>query len=359
MNYSMIIPTYNDAVRLRNSLEALKQVIVPEGASFEVIVVDDGSDTDTWAVIGNMDPNYDLEYLYYKRCEVSSRARARNKGIKKASGDILVFVDADIIVPPHYLQELERCYRFDPSCLVAGFRSQLREEVALEDVKSGRVFQKDYQIEKGLEPEERRKIFQDLSYNAGAFRHPELYCLTCNLAAPREAVQACGGFDEDLLFWGVEDIELAFRLARKGIRIFFNDRHGVLHQSHGPVKKKPEQQGGVNKVDYNADVFIKKHPGAFGLPDEQTRELFRHTAQHYTETEPRREDLPLQTVIDFDDPAVLEETKKQILDLLARKDCRITVKDRASQTDLDLWIQSTEQEAGRLKYYPYAHLSGM
>ena len=108
IKYSFIIPTYNNAKLLKNSLEALNYLSVPEGIEYEAIVVDDGSECDTYSVITGINKKYELHYIYLERCENSSRARARNKGIEKAKGQIVVFIDADIIVNKDKLVHTQR-----------------------------------------------------------------------------------------------------------------------------------------------------------------------------------------------------------------------------------------------------------
>ena len=86
---SVIIPAYNEEKNLRRCIKAVYE---SDYRNFEVIVVDDAS-TDNSAKVAVTFPCV----LVSLKDNLGS-AQARNEGAKKASGDILVFIDADIIV---------------------------------------------------------------------------------------------------------------------------------------------------------------------------------------------------------------------------------------------------------------------
>lgn len=88
MLFSVIIPTYNRASILRETLLTLSAQTY---SNYEVLVVDDGSTDNTRAVvkeIGNIKVNY-----FYKDNE--ERSIARNYGADKAKGDFIIFLDSD------------------------------------------------------------------------------------------------------------------------------------------------------------------------------------------------------------------------------------------------------------------------
>lgn len=100
MSVSIIIPTYNGALKIPHLLKAL------EGQSFtdfEVIVVIDGSTDHTYELIN--EANYQLKNLQLIRQLNGGRSVARNTGAEKAQGDILIFFDDDV-VPLHNTVEL-------------------------------------------------------------------------------------------------------------------------------------------------------------------------------------------------------------------------------------------------------------
>ena len=97
MNISVIIPTWNRAERLVNTLQSVFSQSLPPT---EVIVVDDGSTDDTREIVRNQFP--DVRYLFQQNKGVSS---ARNTGIKAASGDWIALLDSDDHWQPDKLKQ--------------------------------------------------------------------------------------------------------------------------------------------------------------------------------------------------------------------------------------------------------------
>jgi glycosyltransferase involved in cell wall biosynthesis len=93
---SVIIPTYNRSRRVR---EAVTSVLAQKGIAFEVIVVDDGSEDDTAAVLEAFGSA--IRTVEQSHGGVSS---ARNTGIRAAAGEWLAFLDADDLWLPGKLR---------------------------------------------------------------------------------------------------------------------------------------------------------------------------------------------------------------------------------------------------------------
>lgn len=92
---SVIIPCYNHGKYLQEAIDSVKR---QEGVQTEIVVVDDGSADDTKEVAMR---NTDVIYIYQANAGLSA---ARNTGIKKSSGDYLLFLDADDWLLPGALQ---------------------------------------------------------------------------------------------------------------------------------------------------------------------------------------------------------------------------------------------------------------
>ncbi|HAV4804452.1 TPA: glycosyltransferase, partial [Acinetobacter baumannii] len=93
MLISIIIPAYNASKTICKTLESL---IKQNRSDFEVLIIDDGSTDDTYEICRdyiNQKENFKL--IKQKNKGVSS---ARNLGLRNASGDYIVFMDADDIL---------------------------------------------------------------------------------------------------------------------------------------------------------------------------------------------------------------------------------------------------------------------
>src|SRR5512133_1561145 len=93
---SVVIPTHNKRPVLAETLGALKAQTLPAD-QFEVLVVDDGSTDGTAALLDAYRPPYSFRWLAQTNL---GAAAARNAGAAVAAGDILLFLDADIVAAP-------------------------------------------------------------------------------------------------------------------------------------------------------------------------------------------------------------------------------------------------------------------
>ena len=190
---SVIIPAYNAACDLRECLSAIKHA---SPAGVEIIVVDDASTDDTAAVAGRMG-------VRVLRLEKNSGpAAARNYGARQANGEILFFVDADVVAAPGLLNRVQSIFDAHPE-IAAVFGSYDAFPRANNVVSQFRNLLHHY-------------VHQEGSSDASTF------WAGCG-AIRSEAFQASGGFDEKRFTRpSIEDIELGYRLRRAGYRILLD-----------------------------------------------------------------------------------------------------------------------------------------
>ena len=112
MKITVIIPAFNEEAYLASTLESIQSAAAylrtRSDASVDIIVVDNNSDDGTAAVASGMGVTVVLE-------GEQGIARAR-KPARDADGEVLVFVDADVIVPPELLHEIHAAMS-DPACV--------------------------------------------------------------------------------------------------------------------------------------------------------------------------------------------------------------------------------------------------
>jgi len=196
---SVVIPVHNAARTLRACLES---VFENEGVAYEVVVVDDASTDDSIAIA--------LEFP----CTIlvlghSIRAaNCRNLGATHARGDVLLFFDADQIMPPDTVGGLWQALHDDPDVVAA---------VA------------------SLAPDTPEPGFFSQFKN---FRHHYVHqqadaegmTLASGLTAIRRSVfEGYGGFEPAYGPSSIEDVALGYRLARDGRRILFRPDVQVTH----------------------------------------------------------------------------------------------------------------------------------
>ena len=178
MKISVVIATRNRAALLDGALASLRaQLGAPE---IEAIVVDNGSSDATRDVA----ERHAATYLFEAR---PNRALARNGGIAVATGEIVLFVDDDVVLPPYFVAAHARAH-------AAGI---------FPHVVSGPII--------NVPASDVRPVPTFLNGS-------NAYFCTCNVSVPRSALEAVGGFDESFDKYGWEDTELGVRLRNFDVR---------------------------------------------------------------------------------------------------------------------------------------------
>jgi glycosyltransferase involved in cell wall biosynthesis len=204
---SVIVPACNSRLHLPRCLDALAR---SEYLQFEVIVVDDCSTDDT----ANIGERYGARCLHTP--QRMGPAGARNLGAQAAGGEILLFVDADVVVPPGTLRLVAEDFVGDPE-LAAAFGSY-------DDQPAWQSFISQY---KNLM---HHYVHQTSSELATTF--------WAGCGAMRKAVfEEFRGFDAETYFTpSIEDIALGLKLTQSGRRIKLDKRIEVKHLKRWTVQ---------------------------------------------------------------------------------------------------------------------------
>ncbi len=183
---SVIVPAFNAAAYLSRCLDALNRSSV----KFELIVVDDAStDPTAIALMQRAGPGY------LRLEENGGPAIARNAGVRKAKGELVVFIDSDVVVTPTTVSALAKVFVDEPS-VDACFGSYDDAPDATGTVSSYRNLLHHYVHQSG--PSDATTFWA----GCGAVR--------------REVFQGIGGYDERFQRPSIEDIELGMRLCAAG-----------------------------------------------------------------------------------------------------------------------------------------------
>ena len=98
---SIIVPAYNEEKNIEKAIKSLLELDYPKDR-LEIIVVDDGSKDKTYEIAKKFES--DIVKVYKK--ENGGKASALNYGIKKATGELIVTLDADSVVPKDALKKM-------------------------------------------------------------------------------------------------------------------------------------------------------------------------------------------------------------------------------------------------------------
>jgi glycosyltransferase involved in cell wall biosynthesis len=99
--FSLIIPVFNRPDEVNELLESLTKQRCKD---FEVIIVEDGSQVPCDAVVKNYSNLLDIHY--YNKPN-SGPGQSRNYGAERASGEYLIVLDSDCIIPEGYLDAVK------------------------------------------------------------------------------------------------------------------------------------------------------------------------------------------------------------------------------------------------------------
>jgi glycosyltransferase involved in cell wall biosynthesis len=106
INISIIICTRDRAESLRPTLESIGRTKVPAGWSVELVVVDNGSSDHTHAVVSEARLNNVV--LRYLKESTRGQCRARNKGLRETTGQIILFTDDDVRTSQNWIEGMCR-----------------------------------------------------------------------------------------------------------------------------------------------------------------------------------------------------------------------------------------------------------
>jgi glycosyltransferase involved in cell wall biosynthesis len=249
--FSVVIPTWNRLDMLVRVLDALERQ--QDAPPFEVIVVNDGSKDDTEQVMSRR------EGITFLTQPNSGPGRARNRGVSVAKGRYVVFIGDDTVPEPRFLAEHARVHREsgnDPLLACLGFTGW----PVGERVTAFMDYINDYGLQFGYEL---IRDGQDVPFN---------FFYTSNISLDRELL-ADTPFDTTFPSAAWEDIELAFRLDAKGLRIRYNAKAVTRHHHPMTIDSFARRQYTVGR---SGAIFYSKHPelgGFLGVHELESRPL--------------------------------------------------------------------------------------
>lgn len=231
---SVVVPTFNRLEQLQRTLVGLSAQVGLE-SELEVVIVDDGSDDGTAEWLDSGDTPLDVIAVSQ---ENQGPAAARNRGIRAATGDLVLFLDDDVVPAPDLVDAHLRRHRSDDHDLVV-IGPMRTPDVAM----SPWVKWEQRQLEK--------------QYNAmldGDWEATARQFYTGNASVHRRHLIQAGGFDTS--FRRAEDVELGYRLADAGLRFVFEPNAEVHHYAERSFRSWRDAAAQYGRSDA---VFGREH----------------------------------------------------------------------------------------------------
>jgi len=237
MRVSIVIPTYN---RARELGEALNSIISQTSLPEEIIIVDD-SDTD--AVEGLVAHEKDrfeekgISLRYMRNSRERSLAVARNIGIENACGDVIMFLDDDVVLDGHYIEEVLRVYEEHPDALgVQGYITNLSFSRCWNVIN--RMMFLGHLEKNGC---------RVLPSTSTTYPHPLEKTISCQWLSGsnhsyRRSVLEHLRYDENLKRYSYkEDVDLSYRVHRQHPNSLYITPHARLIHKGSPEARLPER----------------------------------------------------------------------------------------------------------------------
>lgn len=116
---SVIMPAHNEAIMIKANVRLTIETLKSFETDFEIILIDDGSNDDTWSKINELAKEFS-NIKVTRNMQNYGKGRAIKKGFRLADGHYIVFLDSDIDLHPAQLDTFFDIMRFDNADVVIG-----------------------------------------------------------------------------------------------------------------------------------------------------------------------------------------------------------------------------------------------
>jgi len=259
LDFSIAIPTINRVDKLKNLLES---ILCQQAMPREVYVIDQSNNKLTFELVGEMEQKFadkkvNLKYLHIKE---KSSSKARNVGIENSTGEIVFFVDDDVVLPKEYTKSILKIYESHTDAL--GAQGLILDP--LSEINPNSLFD-------NLENSLKRTFFLS-NYRKNTWKiMPSVndvfpYPLTAVISIPR--MQGCCSYrrdildlykyDENLRGWAfLEDMDISYRIFQSYLgSLYATPDARILHEEHAHMSGSIKEEA-YKKIVNRVYVFFK------------------------------------------------------------------------------------------------------
>lgn len=250
MKVSLIIAVYKDVKSLSLIINALK---LQTYKNFEVIIAEDDNDKKSFEYISQAQKEmpFSLRHLHQDEDNGFRKNQMLNKAIKKANGEIIVFLDGDSVPHKHFMKEYIK--NINEGVAVFGRRVMLCDKLT-KNILSTKNF--NLLSFKNLVGSKSKRIKYSF-YLPFIKSYRDIGIWGCNWGILKKHLVEINGYDEDYIKAGVgEDLDIEWRLKKTGIKLL-SIRFGaiVYHLYH-------KENYSNDDIKYNLALFENKKKAA-------------------------------------------------------------------------------------------------
>lgn len=237
MKYSIIVPVYNRPDEVDELLESLCKQSFKD---FEVIIVEDGSSVNCKDVCSKYMELLNMKYFMKQN---SGPGLSRNYGAERSSGEYLIVIDSDVVLPEGYLQAVEDELQRQPA---DAFGGPDRAHDSFTDTQKAISYSM-------------TSFFTTGGIRGGKKKLDKFYPRSFNMGIRRESYMKLGGFSK--MRFG-EDIDFSIRIFKAGYKCRLFPEAWVWHKRRTDMRKFFRQvyNSGIARINLH-----KRHPGSMKL----------------------------------------------------------------------------------------------
>lgn len=237
MRYSIIVPVYNRPDEVGELLDSLTRQTYKD---FEVVIVEDGSAVTCRDVCRKYEGKLTLSY--YEKPN-SGPGQSRNYGAERATGDYLIVLDSDVVLPDGYLQAVDDELRSTPCDAFGGADASHPSFTPVQKAIS-------YSM---------TSFFTTGGIRGGKRKLDKFYPRSYNMGIRREVYLKLGGFSR--MRFG-EDIDFSYRIVESGSKTRLFPKAWVWHKRRTDLRKFFRQvyNSGIARINLE-----KRHPGTMKI----------------------------------------------------------------------------------------------
>ena len=120
--FSVVIPVYNEADRIQANIRIIKKVLDDFKCSYEIVVIDDGSQDNTYELLKELKKNIP-NLVINKNATNYGKGRALKKAFRYTTGDLIIWLDADLDLHPFQISTLYDIMMLDKADIVIGSKT--------------------------------------------------------------------------------------------------------------------------------------------------------------------------------------------------------------------------------------------
>ena len=237
MKLSLIIPVYNRPDEIEELLESLTK---QTETNYDIVIVEDGSQVKCDDIIERYNDKLDIKYFFKPN---SGPGQSRNYGAERATGDYVIFLDSDCVIPEKYIQEVNTELKND---YVDCFGGPDAAHSSFTDIQKAINYSMTSFITTGGIRGKKNGL-------------DKFFPRSFNMGYSKEVLEKTGGFGK--MRFG-EDIDMSLRIIENGFGTRLFDKAFVYHKRRTNFRQfyKQVNNSGIARIN-----LYKLHPQSLKL----------------------------------------------------------------------------------------------